>query len=91
MRTKQLLIFFALWFVFAVALESTIVAFGWSRFFVTALMWSVGIAATLTLNSPDNRYRASAGAGALRAITGSRCCCRWSTEASPMAARPPLA
>jgi uncharacterized protein len=49
MRTKQLLIFFALWFVFAVALESTIVAFGFTGFFVTALMWSVGIAAMLTL------------------------------------------
>ncbi|QGZ95099.1 CAAX amino terminal protease self- immunity [Terricaulis silvestris] len=49
MRTKQLLIFFALWFVFAVALESAIVAFGFTRFFVTALMWSVGIAAMLTL------------------------------------------
>jgi uncharacterized protein len=49
MRTRQLLIFFALWFVFAVALESTIVAFGFTGFFVTALMWSVGIAAMLTL------------------------------------------
>jgi membrane protease YdiL (CAAX protease family) len=49
MRTKQLLIFFALWFVFAVALETAIVAFGFTRFFVTALMWSVGIAAMLTL------------------------------------------
>ena len=49
MRTKQLLIFFALWFVFAVALQSTIVAFGFTGFFVTALMWSVGIAAMLTL------------------------------------------
>jgi hypothetical protein len=38
MRTKQLLIFFALWFAFAVALESTIVAFGFRSFFVTALM-----------------------------------------------------
>lgn len=49
MRTKQLLIFFALWFVFAVALQSTIVAFGFTGLFVTALMWSVGVAAMLTL------------------------------------------
>ena len=49
MRTKQLLIFFALWFVFAVALQSIIVTFGWKAPFVTALMWSVGIAAMLTL------------------------------------------
>jgi uncharacterized protein len=49
MRTKQLLIFFALWFVFAVALQWTIVTFGWKAPFVTALMWSVGIAAMLTL------------------------------------------
>lgn len=49
MRTKQLLIFFALWLVFAIALQSAIVAFGFTRFFVTALMWSVAIAAMLAL------------------------------------------
>jgi membrane protease YdiL (CAAX protease family) len=49
MRTKQLLIFFALWLVFAVALQSAIVAFGFTRFFVTALMWSVAVAAMLAL------------------------------------------
>jgi membrane protease YdiL (CAAX protease family) len=49
MRIKQLLIFFALWFVFAVALQSAIVTFGWKAPFVTALMWSVGIAAMLAL------------------------------------------
>jgi uncharacterized protein len=49
MRTRQLLIFFGLWFVFAVGLQSTIVAFGFTGLFVTALMWSVGVAAMLTL------------------------------------------
>lgn len=49
MRTKQLLIFFAVWLAFAVALQSAIVAFGFTRFFVTALMWSVAIAAMLAL------------------------------------------
>lgn len=49
MRTKQLLIFFALFLIFAVTIETTIVAFGFSRLLVTAIMWSVGVAAMLAL------------------------------------------
>ncbi|MES1200510.1 MAG: type II CAAX endopeptidase family protein [Pseudomonadota bacterium] len=48
-RSRQLVLFFALWLVFAIVFESAILNFGFKRLWVTALMWSVGAAAMLTL------------------------------------------
>jgi membrane protease YdiL (CAAX protease family) len=46
---RSLLLFLALIAVFALIVESAIIAFGFTRHLVTALMWSVALAAILTL------------------------------------------
>jgi len=49
MLRRSLLLFFALIAVFALIAEGAIIAFGFTRLLVTALMWSVALAAILTL------------------------------------------
>jgi hypothetical protein len=49
MLRRSLLLFFALIAAFALIAESAIIAFGFTRLLVTALMWSVALAAILTL------------------------------------------
>jgi uncharacterized protein len=48
-QSKPLVLFFVFFLLFAAAIESAIVAFGFTRLLVTGLMWSVGLSAMLAL------------------------------------------